>query len=116
VTVKELEKKVRILERRLEKLERSSRTKNGRVARERQARRQASTLAPELAQAHTTEAQRSLEIARHAGLLAELPPEAKQRAAEWRALPDAERQRLLDEFFNLKLDKQLSDIIIENRR
>jgi Cdc6-like AAA superfamily ATPase len=64
----------------------------------------------------SNEAKLALDIARRAGLLAELPPDAKARAAEWRAIPEAERNRLLDEFFNLKLDKQLSDIIIENRR
>ncbi len=116
MTVNELEKKIRTLERRLEKLERSSRPKNGRVTRKRRARRQATALAPERAQSYTAEAQKSLEIARRAGLLVELPPEAKQRAAEWRALPEEERQHILDEFSNLKLDKSLSDIIIENRR
>ena len=63
-----------------------------------------------------SERERVREILRQAGKLAELPPEAKARAAEWRALPAEERQRIWDEFFNLKLDKPLSDIIIENRR
>lgn len=63
-----------------------------------------------------TERERVDEILRKAGKLVELPPEAKARAAEWRALPAEERERIWDEFFNLKLDKPLSDIIIENRR
>lgn len=63
-----------------------------------------------------SEHERVDEILRKAGKLVELPPEAKARAAEWRALPEEERKRIWDEFFNLKLDKPLSDIIIENRR
>jgi len=55
-------------------------------------------------------------IARRAGLLAELPPAAKARAARWRALPAAERARILDEFYHLKLERPLSDLISENRR
>ena len=47
------------------------------------------------------------EIVRKAGLLSELPPAAKARAARWRALPEEERKRILDEFYNLKLDKSL---------
>jgi hypothetical protein len=116
MTVKELEKKIRTLERRLEKLERSSRPRNGRAMRKKRARRQAFAIPPEQIQSQSAEAQLSLEIARRAGLLAELPPEAKARAEQWRALPEDEKKRIWDEFFNLKLDKSLSDIIIENRR
>ncbi len=56
------------------------------------------------------------EILRRAGMLSEATPEEKALVAEWEAEPKAERQRLMDEFYNLKLNKPLSDIIIENRR
>lgn len=55
------------------------------------------------------------EILRRTGMLAELTPEEKAMAAEWRALPQAEKQRVRDELWNLKLEKPLSQIIIENR-
>ena len=55
------------------------------------------------------------EILRRAGLLAELTPEEKAMAAEWRALPEEEKQRVRDTLWNLKLEKPLSQIIIENR-
>ena len=55
------------------------------------------------------------EILRQSGMLAELTPEEKARAAEWRALPEAEKQRVRDELWNLKLSQPLSQIIIENR-
>ena len=52
---------------------------------------------------------------RRAGLLAELTPKEKAMAAEWRALPEEEKQRVRDELWNLKLEKPLSQVIIENR-
>ena len=58
----------------------------------------------------------ALAVAQQAGLLAELPPEAQARVARWRALPEKEKRHILDEFYNLKLDRQLSDVIIENRQ
>jgi hypothetical protein len=64
----------------------------------------------------TEENARVLELLRRKGKLAELPPAAKARAAQWDALPEEEKKRVWDEFFNLKLEKSLSDIIIENRR
>ncbi|MBI5301969.1 MAG: hypothetical protein HY868_07515 [Chloroflexi bacterium] len=54
-------------------------------------------------------------VLQRAGLLAELTPEEKAMAAEWRALPEAEKQRIRDTLRNLKLEKPLSQIIIENR-
>lgn len=63
-----------------------------------------------------TERERVRELLRQAGMLAELTPEEKAMAAEWRALPEEEKKRIQDEFFNLKLDKPLSEIVIENRR
>jgi hypothetical protein len=67
-------------------------------------------------QARLSEHERVQEMLRQAGMLAELTPEEKARAARWRALPEEEKKQIWDEFFNLKLDKPLSDIIIENRR
>ena len=63
-----------------------------------------------------SERERVTELLRRNGMQVELPPEAQARAARWRALPEEEKKRVWDEFFNLKLDKQLSDIIIENRQ
>lgn len=52
---------------------------------------------------------------RRAGLLAELTPEEKAMAAEWRSLSEEEKRRVRDQLWNLKLEKPLSQIIIENR-
>jgi len=62
------------------------------------------------------EATPALDVVRRAGMLAELPPEARSRVEHWRAMPEDEREHILDEFFNLRLDRPLSDIIIENRQ
>ncbi len=115
MTVKQLERRVGTLERRVAKLEETSRSGNGgkvRTVGQVRAPVAKSNAAPGFA----PEAQKSIDIARRAGLLAELPPAAKARAARWRALPEEEKNRISAEFFNLKLDKSLSDIIIENRR
>ncbi|MDE3087839.1 MAG: hypothetical protein KGJ80_00445 [Chloroflexota bacterium] len=66
-------------------------------------------------QAVASERERAREILREAGLLAELTPQEKAMAAEWRALPEEEKQRVNQELWNLKLEKPLSQIIIENR-
>jgi hypothetical protein len=79
-------------------------------------RKKAAIRAPSVVERQPKEALTSVEVARRAGLLAELTPEEKARAERWHALPEEEKKRIWDEFFNLKLDKQLSDIIIENRR
>ncbi len=55
------------------------------------------------------------EILRRAGLLAELTPEEKKMAAEWRALPEEEKECAQNQLWNLKLDPPLFQIIIENR-
>jgi len=62
-----------------------------------------------------TERERVDEVLRKAGMLAELTPEEKAMAAEWRALPEEEKRRVRDALWNLKLEKPLSQIIIENR-
>ena len=107
MTEKQMEKKIEALAKRVTRLER--RLKNGE---HQSTTAQRALLSP----ASTTPKTISLEIARQAGLLVELPPEAKARAAEWHTLPEDERKRILDEFYNLKLDQSLADIIIENRR
>src|SRR4030067_1702594 len=56
------------------------------------------------------------EILRQAGLLSAPTVEEKQLVAEWHALPSAERRRLAEEIRSLRTDKQLSQIVIENRR
>jgi hypothetical protein len=60
--------------------------------------------------------ERADEILRAAGLLSESTAKEKQRIAQWRAVSPEERKRLVEEFRALKLDKPLSQIVIENRR
>ncbi|MBI3741288.1 MAG: hypothetical protein HY257_05975 [Chloroflexi bacterium] len=64
----------------------------------------------------SSENERADEILRRAGLLAEPSPEEISRAERWMALPQAQREKLRGEFYNAKLDKPLSEIVIENRR
>lgn len=106
--LKRLQRDVETLKKRVAALERGTNSKR-RVAKPQQ-------VAPRSRKRALSENERADEILRRAGLLAELTPEEKAMAAEWRALPEEERQRILDEFYNLKLDKPLSEIIIENRR
>ncbi len=105
MTVKELERRVEALEKRVTKLERRDKRKEAPVAEQ------------PLTDNHAgSEHEIVNELLREAGLLAELTPEMEALADEWQALPEDEKRRTLDEFYNLKLDKPLSDIIIENRR
>ena len=99
VEIKRLRREVETLEQRITRLER----------RENGGKRKA---VPKRA---ASQRDRVREILRQSGLLAELTPEEKARAVEWRALPEAEKQRVRDELWNLKLAKPLSQIIIENR-
>jgi hypothetical protein len=55
-------------------------------------------------------------ILRDAGLLAELTPEEKARAAEWRALPEARKREVILELDSLRLDPPLSQLIHDQRR
>ncbi len=107
--LKRLQREVETLKRQVAELRRG---KNGgqRAKKERK-----TTASPSLGRA-LSDNERADEILRRAGLLAELTPEEKARAAQWRAIPEEERQQILDEFYNLKLEKPLSQIIIENRR
>ncbi len=115
MTVKQLERRVGTLEKRVARLERKPRSGNGGKARQVESNHKPTTKSDDTLR-FAPDAQKSIDIARRAGLLAELPPAAKARAARWRALPEEEKNRISAEFFNLKLDKSLSDIIIENRR
>jgi len=60
--------------------------------------------------------ERADEILRAAGLLNEPTIKEKELIAQWQAVPLEERKRLVEEFRALKLDKPLSQIVIENRR
>lgn len=73
-------------------------------------------MAARSSQRDQTEIAPALDVVRRAGMLAELPPEARSRVERWRAMPEDEREHILDEFFNLQLDRPLSDIVIEGRQ
>ncbi|MBI4788758.1 MAG: hypothetical protein HY782_17135 [Chloroflexi bacterium] len=117
MTEKEMEKKIKSLERRIEKLERSSRQKNGRVERKKRTRQRESQMtAPAIAPAKLSERERTIEILQSAGMLAELTPEDKALAAEWRALPEERKREVTEKLESLRLDPPLSQIIQEQRR
>lgn len=109
-TVKQMQKDIRDIKR---QLARAPRGKNGKP---RLATPKRTVAAPRARTVPSNENERIIELLRRKGMIVDLPPEAQARAERWRALPEEEKKRIWDEFFNLKLDKPLSDIIIENRR
>ncbi len=117
MTLKQLEQKIAAMEKRLTVLENQTRRANGRnttgVRKTRARRTMRSTTAVLTEQ---EKQKRALEILRARGMISEPTEREKQMAAEWMARPEAERKRILEEFYNLKLEKSLSDIVIENRR
>lgn len=100
-----LQQKVAVLEKRLTKLEKKNGKSKG-VKRNGRARTTKSPL---------NERERAREILRRAGMLAELTPEEKARAAEWRALPKIEKQRTFQKLYSLRLDPPLSETILQDR-
>lgn len=63
-----------------------------------------------------SERERALAILKAEGLIRDLTPEEQALAAEWRALPEEEKQAHIRLMRSLVLDPPLSQIIIENRR
>ncbi len=55
------------------------------------------------------------EILRRAGLLAELTPEEKAMAAEWRALPEARKQQVVHKLRTTPFNPTFSETIIQDR-
>ena len=107
--IKRLWREVEKLKKQVEQIKRTGNGKRRTTAQKRK------PIAPRSQKRPVTERELVDEALRRAGLLAELTPEEKARAAEWRALPEEEKQRVRDELWNLKLEKPLSQIIIENR-
>ncbi len=105
--IKRLQREIKLLKHRIAQLERGG---NGKPRKRGITRK--SSLQPRRAR---NENELVDEILRRAGLLAELTPEEKAMAAEWRALPEEEKERVQNQLWNLKLDPPLSQIIIENR-
>jgi hypothetical protein len=58
---------------------------------------------------------RAVEILRQAGLLAELTPEEKAMAAEWRALPEARKREVMRTLETTHFNPPLSETVIEDR-
>lgn len=63
-----------------------------------------------------SERERVLAELKAEGLIRDLTPQERASAAQWKALPEEEKQAVIQELRNLKLDPMLSDIIIQNRR
>ena len=63
-----------------------------------------------------SERERALAILKAEGLIRDLTSEEQALAAEWRALPEEEKQAHIRLMRSLVLDPPLSQIIIENRR
>lgn len=50
------------------------------------------------------------------GLIRDLTPQERAAAAQWEALPEEEKEAVIQELRNLELEPMLSEIIIQNRR
>jgi hypothetical protein len=116
MTLKQLEKKIAAMEKRLAKLEKGGR----RPAKQKPSRVRAQTHRAPRSGTNplTTRARQksALEKMHAEGLIVTLPDEAQKRVARWRALPERERNRILEEFSKTPLEKPLSQIVLENRR
>jgi hypothetical protein len=62
-----------------------------------------------------SERKRGIEILRRAGALAELTPEEKQLAAEWRALPEARKRQVIEKLQMTKFNPPFSETVIQDR-
>lgn len=62
-----------------------------------------------------SERERVREILRNAGMLAELTPEDKALAAEWRALPEERKQEVIRKLDSIRFNPPLSETIIRDR-
>ncbi len=58
---------------------------------------------------------RAVAVLRRAGLLVGLSPEDKKRAAEWRALPEEEKHRVIRTLETTRFAPSLSETIIQDR-
>ena len=114
VTLRELERRVRKVEQQVAAFTRG--TPPSLRAKPQAGKKRPGVPASRAARRRHSQANSALGIAQRAGLLAELPHEARARVERWRALPEAEKKHVLDEFYNLRLDQPLSDLIIENRQ
>lgn len=88
------------------------RGKNGKRGTSKRIRRPRATVA---AKTPVSERDRITQILRDAGMLAELDPELKRQAAEWRALPEERKQAVIAKLRTIHLDPPLSQTIIEDR-
>lgn len=61
------------------------------------------------------ERERVIKILKDAGMLAELDPELKRQAAEWRALPEERKRAIIEKLRTIRFDPPLSQTIIEDR-
>ncbi|MFQ6099796.1 MAG: hypothetical protein ACE5OS_00975 [Anaerolineae bacterium] len=50
------------------------------------------------------------------GLIRDLTPQERVHAERWHALPEDEKQAIIQEMHKLKPGPMLSDVIIQNRR
>ncbi|HEX7593949.1 MAG TPA: hypothetical protein VF429_07230 [Anaerolineae bacterium] len=91
---------------------RPARGKNGKRGTSKRTRRPHTIVA---AKTPVSERDRITQILRDAGMLAELDPELKRQAAEWRALPEERKQAVIDKLRTIHLDPPLSQTIIEDR-
>lgn len=117
MTLKQLEKKIAAMEKRLTVLENRTRRANGRKTTSvRKARAQRATRSTTTVLTEQEKQKRALEILRARGMISEPTEREKQMAAEWMARPEAERMRLMEAYRASAPNVSLADIVIENRR
>lgn len=117
MTLKELEKKIAAMERRLAKLEKKYLRPNGHKrngVRKTRVRRALRSNTRPLTEREKQE--RALEILRDKGIISEPTGREKKLAAEWMKRPEEERRRMVQDFRASAPNVSLGDIVIENRR
>ncbi len=88
------------------------RGKNGKRGTPKRTRRPHAIVA---AKTPVSERDRITQILRDAGMLAELTPEEKATAAEWRALPEERKRHVIEKLRTTRFDPPLSESIIQDR-
>lgn len=116
MTVKEMEKEIASIKRRLAKLEKQKPRRNGHARTRARKTRSRRALHSDPAPLTEQEKQkRALNVLRAKGMLSEPTEREKQMAAEWMVRPETERTRLTEEFRASAPSVSLADIVIENR-
>jgi hypothetical protein len=107
--LKRMQREIEILKKKVVRLER-------RESGKRQVERPRKSTGSRERKGSASERERASGALQAAGLVSEPTEYERQLVAEWRQVPEPERNQLVEQFRNMELDRPLSDLIIEQRR